>query len=242
MMYYMFLFDRLVTVEFRKYNLKAKGKPDRHVWPIRNNFWSRIGPATCFQAESSINDKKARCKIIDAFGGFWRWNLETLIHSKNTVATNQIIRYPDVSDDSRYTFSLWGVSGGDLREGLAEIYQVGEGLLRDQGLPHEYVARGLPDCEGSAGAAVLFVQGQRDGRSDPVSTANPRWKPFLADYNEWCSGEGGVPLANQTFGFTHEQAKKALGERLAAMAAKRAEFDPQNRLLNDFFKVFFSRD
>ena len=75
---------------------------------------------------------------------------------------------------------------------------------------------------------------------DPVSTANPGWTQFLSDYNEWCSGQGGVPLPNQTFGFTREQAQKALGDRFAVMAAKRAEFDPGNRLLNDFFKSLFA--
>lgn len=36
MMYYMFLFDERVTVEFRKYNKKARGKPDEHIWPLRS--------------------------------------------------------------------------------------------------------------------------------------------------------------------------------------------------------------
>jgi hypothetical protein len=74
---------------------------------------------------------------------------------------------------------------------------------------------------------------------DPVSTANPGWKEFLLDFNEWCSVHGGIPLPNQTFGFTRQQAQKALGERLSVMAAKRAELDPDKRLLNDFFRNLF---
>ena len=69
MMYYMFLFDEQVTVEFRRYRPGAKGKPDLHVWPIRNNLWSRIGPLTCFQTERDIENRDIRYKVIDAFGG-----------------------------------------------------------------------------------------------------------------------------------------------------------------------------
>ena len=72
-----------------------------------------------------------------------------------------------------------------------------------------------------------------------MSTANPGWKEFLMDFNEWGSAHGGVPLPNQTFGFTRAQAQKALGERLSIIAAKRAELDPENRLLNDFFRNLF---
>lgn len=32
---------------------------------------------------------------------------------------------------------------------------------------------------------------------DPVSTGNPGWPRFLADYNEWCANHGGIPLLNQ---------------------------------------------
>jgi hypothetical protein len=101
MMYYMFLFDELVTVEFRRYNPKAKGKPDEHPWALRNYLWSEAGPRTCFHAEHDIENRCIRYKFIDGFGALWRFKLENIITSKNTVATDQMIRYPDVSGDSR---------------------------------------------------------------------------------------------------------------------------------------------
>jgi hypothetical protein len=239
LMYYMFLFDELVTVEFRRYNRKAKGKPDRHVWPIRNNLWSRIGPLTCFQAERDIDNKAARYKIIDAFGGLWRWNLETLIQSKNTVATDQIIRYPEVSDDSRYTFSLWAFPEGTFSGVLPKYTKWVKNYYKTKGYRTNMLHVGYRIAQDQQSLLSYSYNGNVM-TIDPVSTGNPGWKEFLADYNEWCSAEGGVPLPNQTFGFTQEQARKALGERLQAMAARRAEFDPENRLLNDFFRNFFS--
>jgi hypothetical protein len=238
LMYYMFLYDEFVTVEFRRYNPRAKGQPNPHVWAIRNNLWSRIGPLTCFQAERDIENRTVRYKVLDAFGGVWRWNLENLIRSRNTLAPDQMIRYPNVSDDSRYTFSLWAFpeetystvlprytkwvkNYNKTKNYRTNMLHVGYRIAKDQKSLLSYSFNGN----------VMTI--------DPVSTANPGWREFLTDFNQWCSDHGGVPLPNQTFGFTREQAQKALGERLDAMAAKRAEFDPENRLLNPFFAALF---
>src|SRR5215475_1199707 len=40
MMFYIFPFDNLITVEFRHYNPKAKGDPNRVSWPLRNYMWA----------------------------------------------------------------------------------------------------------------------------------------------------------------------------------------------------------
>jgi FAD/FMN-containing dehydrogenase len=71
---------------------------------------------------------------------------------------------------------------------------------------------------------------------DPVSTANPGWVEFLGAYNQFCSERKGVPLLNQTPGLTAEIVKKAFGDRWMAFAEARKEFDPNGRLLNDFFR------
>ena len=71
---------------------------------------------------------------------------------------------------------------------------------------------------------------------DPVSTANPGWKDFLATYNDFCSTRGGIPLLNQTFGVTRDLAQKGLGDRLKRFAEARKTYDPGNRLLNDYFQ------
>ena len=44
MMYYVFPFDNLITVEFRKYNPGASGAPNHVIWPLRNYLWG-IGGA-----------------------------------------------------------------------------------------------------------------------------------------------------------------------------------------------------
>ena len=238
MMYYMFLFDELVTVEFRKYNPKAKGKPDEHVWPLRNYLWAQAGPTTCFQAERDIEDKIARYKVIDAYGGLWRFNLETLIRSKNTVATDQIIRYPDAPGDSRYTFSLWAFPEATFPSVLPQYTKWVKNYYKTTGYRTNMLHVGYRIAR-DQNSLLSYSFDSNAMTIDPVSTANPGWVPFLEAYNEWCSGRGGIPLPNQTFGVTRAQAEKALGARLATVAAKRAELDPDNRLLNEFFRNLF---
>jgi hypothetical protein len=234
----MYLFDEFITVEFRRYNPRAKGQPDRHVWAIRNNLWSRIGPLTSFQTERDIDHKPARYKIIDALGGIARWNLENLVRSKNTVPTDQIIRYPEVSDDSRYTFSLWAFPEETYSTVLPKYTKWVKNYYKTKGYRTNMIHVGYRIAKDQQSLLSYSFDGNVM-TIDPVSTANPGWSEFLVDFNQWCSDHGGVPLPNQTFGFTREQAEKALGERLGAMAAKRAEFDPENRLLNDFFRTLF---
>jgi hypothetical protein len=70
-----------------------------------------------------------------------------------------------------------------------------------------------------------------------VSTGNTGWKPFLDVYNQFCSDRGGKPLLNQTYGLTPAIVQKAFGDRLKTFAATRRQFDPGDRLLNDYFRM-----
>ncbi len=106
MMFYIFPFDDLITVEFRHYNPGATGAANRVAWPLRNFMWANAGPLFCSQVESQIADKDIRYGVINGFCAMWRFKLENLISSDYTIATDQIIRYPTVADNSRYTFSL----------------------------------------------------------------------------------------------------------------------------------------
>ncbi|MEI9973768.1 MAG: hypothetical protein WDO73_17970 [Ignavibacteriota bacterium] len=107
LMFYIFPFDNLITVEFRRYNPKASGDPDRSIWPLRNYLWATGGPAVCAQATNDLSDPAVRYKVIDGFNALWRFKLENLIQSDNTVAADQMIRYPPVGGASKYTFSFW---------------------------------------------------------------------------------------------------------------------------------------
>jgi FAD/FMN-containing dehydrogenase len=75
---------------------------------------------------------------------------------------------------------------------------------------------------------------------DPVSTANDGWEGFLDAYNEFCVARNGMPLLNQTPGLTAATVQKAYGDRWKAFATARKQFDPNDRLLNDYFRALLS--
>jgi FAD/FMN-containing dehydrogenase len=235
MMFYIFPFDNLITVEFRSHNPSAHGIPNRHIWPLRNYLWATAGPPFCAQVERDIADRGIRYQVIDAFNSVWRFKLENLIRSDNTVAADQIIRYPLVAGDSKYTFSLFAFPEASYPTVLPQYCAFSRKYYED----HEYRINML--CVGYRIAqdrnALLSYSWDGDVMTiDPVSTANPGWNQFLDAYNEFCIAHNGIPLMNQTLGITRAQAQKALGDRLKTFAAARQQFDPNDRLLNDYFR------
>ena len=235
LMYYIFPFDNLITVEFRRYNPGATGDPNRHAWPLRNYLWATAGPAVCAQAESDIADRDVRYKVIDGFNVLWRFKLENLITSDNTVATDQIIRYPTVANNSKYTFSLWAFPEENYPTVLAQHFQFCRKYYQDTGYRINMLFVGYRIAQDQKSLLSYSYDGNIM-TIDPVSTGNPGWKTFLAAYNQFCSDGGGIPLPNQTYGITRAQFRKALGARLQAFAAARKTYDPGNRLLNAYFQ------
>lgn len=77
---------------------------------------------------------------------------------------------------------------------------------------------------------------------DPVTTGGPGWDDFLRAYNQFCSDHNGVPLFNQSKWLTRPQVQKAFGDRISVFWRYRTELDPQNRLLNQYFKALFAPD
>ncbi len=239
MMYYIFPFDNLVTVEFRKYNPGASGSPNRHVWHLRNYLWKSAGPLFCYEVERDIPIPAVRYKVIDEFCALWRFKLENFIRSDYTIATDQIIRYPAVSDNSRYTFSLWAFAEERYPSVLPEYFRFCRDYYEQKGYRSNMLNVGYRIAQ-DQNSLLSYSHDGNVMTVDPVSTANPGWKTFLEAYNEFCSARGGVPLLNQTYGVTRAQAQKAFGDRLKVFEETRKAYDPQNRLLNDYFQDLLS--
>ena len=235
MMYYLFPFEDLITVEFRKYNPGASGEPNRHSWPLRNYLWATSGPRFARDTEQNITDPKIRYGMIDGFCAIWRWKLEHIVSSDYTIAADQIIRYPLVSDDSRYTFSLFAFAEEQFPSVLNQYCQFSKDYYRDHGYRLNILSVGYR-ISADTNSLLSYSTGGSVMTIDPVSTANPGWKEFLAAYNQFCSERGGMPLFNQTWGITRAIAQKAFGDRLRIFEETRRTYDPGNRLLNDYFR------
>jgi FAD/FMN-containing dehydrogenase len=239
MMYYIFPFSNKITIEFRRYNPAATGEPDHCVWGLRNHFWGSAGPKFGHDVEQNVTVPSIRYDIIDAFGATWRFQLENLIKADYTIPSDQIIQYPSVSNDSRYTFSLFAFPEEQYAAALTDFFAFVRDYYATTGYRSNllYVGYWIKQDQKS----LLSYSYNGDVMTiDPVSTGNAGWNEFLAAYNKFCSDRDGVPLLNQTYGLTPEIVEKAYGERLAIMKETRIKYDPDGRLLNSYFKGLFS--
>ena len=238
-MMYMFPFDNKLTIEFRKYNPDAKGIRDRTVWKLRNYAWKTAGPKFAHDVTEKIDDLDIRYGVIDKFHEVLRFKLTTLIKDDDTLAPDQMIRYPDVSDTSRYTFSLWAFSEKTYLKVLHEYFKFCHDYYKKTGYRCNLPNVGYRIAEDQQS----HFSYSHDGNIltiDPVSTANPGWIDFLHAYNDFAAERGGRPLFNQTYGLKREQVKKAFGVRIQKFEDQRKTFDPHNRMLNAYFRELFS--
>jgi FAD/FMN-containing dehydrogenase len=235
MMYYVFPFDNLITVEFRKYNPGASGPPNRVIWPLRNYLWGTTGPAFCRQVTAEISDPVIRYGVIDGFCAMWRFKLTTLIRSDYSIATDQMIRYPHPATNSSYTFSFWAFPEARFADVITGYFKFSRDYYQQTGYRSNMLSVGYRVAQDQKSLFSYSFDGNAM-TVDPVSTANPGWEAFLDAYNELCSNQGGIPLLNQTARVTAGQVQKGLGERLKLFAKTRKSFDPNNRLLNGFFR------
>lgn len=241
MMFYIFPFENLITVEFRHYNPGATGDPDRHIWPIRNYLWATAGPAFCAQVAHDISIASIRDKVLDSFNSIWRFKLENVIHSDNTVPGDQIIRYPATGGASKYTFSLFAFPEATYPTVLPQYCDFSKQYYKTTGYRINMLCVGYRIAQDRN--SLLSYSWDSDVITiDPVSTANPGWNAFLDAYNTFCIAHGGIPLMNQTLGITRDQARKALGDRLKLFADTRKQFDPTGRLLNDYFRDLLAEE
>ena len=235
MMYYIFPFSDRITVEFRSYNPGATGEPNRSGWILRNYLWGTLGPKLCHDAEANIPFPAVRYEVIEGLGAILRFKFENLVRSDYTLPPDQIIDYPPVANDSRYTFSLFAFPEAQFPAIFTDFFAFVRDYHARTGYRTDLLFVGYRIAEDD-NALLSYSYDGPVMTIDPVSTANEGWFPFLAAHNQFCSDRGGRPLLNQTWGLTPAILQKAFGERLAAFKEARKKFDPDDRLLNDYFR------
>ncbi|MFC5864335.1 FAD-dependent oxidoreductase [Acidicapsa dinghuensis] len=238
-MYYMFPFVDKITVEFRKYNPTATGDPAHFPWVLRNQLWGTTGPKAGHDIEQNFSVPAIRYGIIDSFNAFWRSQLENVVVGDNTLPADQIIDYPPVSNDSRYTFSLFAFPEAEFPAAITDFYKFCNDYYKQKGYRSNLLYVGYRIAQDQK-ALLSYSWDGPVLTLDPVSTANPGWEDFLVAYNQWCSDRNGLPLLNQTPDLTPAILQKAYGSRLTQLNEARKQYDPGDRLLNDYFRVLLS--
>jgi len=235
MMLYINPFKDTITVEFRRYH---ETDSDRRLsewqWRLRNEVWSHLAPLWAFNVSRLVSWRWLSSALTDLYNGLINLALTRVIKGKATVPMAQQIRYPAVSNNSRYTFSIWAFPEERYLQCLRAYFDFSKEHYARTGYRINLLSVGyrILDDQSSLfsysyhGTAITF---------DPVSTGGYGWERFLREYNALCSELGGTPLFNQTNLLTRGQVVRAFGDRLDHFEKYRQRFDPANRLLNTYF-------
>jgi hypothetical protein len=150
-----------------------------------------------------------------------------------------MIRYPEVSGKSKYTFSIWAFPEDRYPETLGEYFQFAQSYYKNKHWRPNMLHVGYRIAQDQS-SLFSYTYDWNAITIDPVCTGAPGWQDFLDAYNGFCSDHDGKPLLNQTPRLTREQVGKAFGDRIAQFESHRQRFDPENRLLNGFFRDLFA--
>jgi FAD/FMN-containing dehydrogenase len=243
MMLYINPFRDTITVEFRRYDDSASNRGlSEWQWKLRNQVWSHLAPLWGHNVSRLVQWRRLSSGLVDFYNGLIVLALTKVVKGKATLPIAQQIRYPEVSGNDRYLFSIWAFPEERYIECLRAYYELSKEHYRRTGYRIDLLSVGYRIL---ADQSSLFSYSY-DGTVitfDPVSTGNFGWDAFLREYNSLCSDLGGVPLFNQTNLLTRGQVARAFGDRIARFESYRRRFDPTNRLLNPYFEeLLASRD
>jgi FAD/FMN-containing dehydrogenase len=244
LMLYINPFKDSITAEFRRYHETDAPASSLSTWQwkLRNEVWSHLAPLWGHNVSRLFSSKWVRSALTDFYNGLIVLALTKVIKGERTLPIAQQIRYPAVSGNDRYLFSIWAFPEERYIECLRAYFELS--------LEH-YKRTGYRIDLLSVGYRILADQSSLFSYSyngtiitfDPVSTGNFGWDSFLREYNSLCSDLGGTPLFNQTNLLTRDMVARAFGERVERFEKQRRHFDPTNRLLNNYFaELFASRD
>jgi FAD/FMN-containing dehydrogenase len=241
MMMYINPFTDTILVEFRKYHDELAGhKITDWQWKLRNAIWSHYAPLYGYLVNRFVPGRGVQHFLTNLYNRLIVFVATNVVKGENTAATAQQIKYPFVSNNSRYTFSIWAFPEEKYTESLRRYFEFSKRYDKEHGYRLNLLSVGYRI---KADQSSLFSY-SFDGpvmTFDPVSTGNPGWEDFLHAYNQLCSELGGVPLFNQSALLTRPLVEKAFGDRLAKFDARRRQYDPTNRLLNAFFEELIAQ-
>jgi FAD/FMN-containing dehydrogenase len=240
MMLYMYPFLNQVTVEYRKYYESTEGEPNRMAWAIRNWVWGKFAPTVSYYLTTYVPNKDLRYFLVNNFNRIIQLALQIVVNSPYTIATDQMIRYGETSGKSRYTFSIWAFPEDEYPDHIAAYFRFCQDYYEQTGFRCDMLNVGYR-IEKDQSSLFSYSYNGNVLTLDPVATGREKgWDDFLKAYNQFCSDRGGVPLFNQTKWITQPQSRKAFGERIGKFNSFREKYDPDNRLLNDYFKEMFT--
>lgn len=209
-------------------------KPRSLAWKLREWAINKILPDVVHSVGRLVPVGRIRDPLIDGFSEATQMLANTRFVDAGSNAMEQTGQFRKVGAQSRIKSCTWlypadkfGAAIYSYREFARRYYEV-TGYRCDlpavsYRIPKDRASLLSPSYDGP-----MFALSLR-------STNGAGWDDFLLDFAKISVRFDGVPLFNQTRGFTAEQVQQAYGKRLERFRAMRRKLDPENRLLNQFF-------
>jgi hypothetical protein len=209
-MMYINPFINKITVEFRRYrDDQDPRQASSWQWRLRNYAWGTLGPYVSYLATNYIPIKRLRYVVIDRFHQLINFILVFAMRGKNTLPTDQIIRYPEKSTNSRYIFSIWAFPEQDYMRSLRDYFLFCHDYYRKTGYCADLPNVGYRIQEDTSSLFSYSYNGPVM-TFDPVSTGNPGWEEFLAAYMSSVVSTGASHCLTKPIGSHGSRSKKPL--------------------------------
>lgn len=229
---YLLPFRDRAFIELRESD-SSGGRPRALAWRLRDWLANKLLPEL-LHLLWRIPGRRLRDPLIDGFSEATQVLVNTRLVDAGSNAVEQTGKFRRIGSTSRTRSCTWVFPAGKFPAALYSYREYCRRHYKISGFRCDLpaVALRLP-ADQSALLSPTF-----DGPSFALSlrtTVNRGWDDFLIDFAAIAARFGGVPMFNETPGFTPAQAAKAYGIRLAQFRTLRAQMDPQNRMLNQFF-------
>jgi FAD/FMN-containing dehydrogenase len=233
LMMYFYPFADRVVLEVRREEPDTKPTSSGGWW-LRNAFWRKYGPLFVRSIRRISPTDAIEHALIRFYDRLMRRGICWLVGGKLTVPHAQIIRHVDDPGDNKIVFSIWSFDEDSYFDTLEAYFRFCKEYAEQTGFRCNLPAVGYRIVQDRN--ALLSYTHDSDALSiDPVSTGGPEWEEFLKAFNAFCSDRDGHPLFNQTKHLTAVQVRKAYGKRWEEFAQVRAKWDPEDRLLSQYF-------
>lgn len=171
-----------------------------------------------------------------------RWFLLWIMHPAAVSPVDQIVDFREKSP--KFTFSMWAFPKPQFPRILDDYFKFCRTAPKEFGF-HTFLPHVSYHIGRDTSSLLSYSHDSDVWTLDPIASGRePGWNAFenrdnsfsfLDAFNKRCIAEEGKPLFNQTPCLTRDQVASAFKHRLDRFERIRRYFDPEARMLNDYF-------
>jgi hypothetical protein len=233
---YLLPFKDSIYIELREAGRETE-RTQSFRWKVQDCLINRILPEVVHTLGRAFSVGPIRYPLVDGFSQATQMLVNTTLVDAGSNAVEQTGQFRKIGASSRIRQCTWLFPAGKFS---AALYSYREFCRRYYKVTRYRCDLPSIGCRISRDTQAVLSP-SFDG---PVfaltlrSTNLDGWDDFLVDFGRIAANFSGIPLFNQTKGFTPDQASVAYGKRLKVFRAARQKADPENRLLNQFFAEY----